>query len=74
MKEFIGESKEVKEKPIGRKDTVTLVFRENRSFDLHISGIVYRFVGRESKIVPASVITSPDFNDQIRELFLVKEA
>lgn len=68
---FYDETVEVK--PM-ETDTVMLVFKEGRSFDLHVDREMYHFNGREEKIVPRSVIVSPDFNDQIKELFLIKEA
>jgi hypothetical protein len=54
-------------------DTVRLVFKELRSFDLHVDRVLYHFNGQEEKTVPRSVLTSPDFNEQVREFFLVRE-
>lgn len=52
---------------------VTIVFKERRSFDLHIGDKVYRFVGQESICVPRSVLTHKDWTEEISDMFIVKE-
>lgn len=56
-----------------KEGDVTLVFKENRAFDLHIGNIVYRFVGQEAIPVPRSVLTHKDFTEEISTYFIVKE-
>jgi len=75
MKKFEEEIREeireeIKEK---KSDNVILIFRELRSFDLHVDRVMYHFHGQDPLEVPRSVIESPDFNDQIKDLFLIKE-
>ncbi len=54
------------------KDTVTLVFKENRKYELHIWNDVYTFWGQEPVEVPRSVLTHKDFHDEIKNLFIIK--
>jgi hypothetical protein len=51
---------------------VTLVFRQNRTYELHIGKEVYTFSGQEHKLVQRSVIDHPDFQN-VRKYFEVKE-
>jgi len=57
----------------GNKDTVTLVFREPRKFELHIGRESYVFSGQEPREVPRSILSHHDFTDEIKNLFLVRE-
>ena len=43
---------------------VSIMFRENRKFDLHVGRDMITFMGRESKKVPASWLKHPDFLQQ----------
>ena len=52
---------------------VTLIFNETRTFELHVDGQVYRFVGQEPVQVPASVLTSPDFHGDVKQYFIVRK-
>lgn len=55
------------------EDFVTLVFKQNRTKELHVGKVVYRFEGPGSKVdVPKSVIAHPDFEGQ-RKYFTIKE-
>jgi hypothetical protein len=56
----------------GKKDTVILVFKQNRKKELHIGRDVYTFWGASSLTVPRSVVEHSDFKNHRRE-FLVKE-
>lgn len=52
---------------------VTLVFKQNRSFELHIGGTIYRFDSHGQVSVPRSILTHKDFTEEIRRYFLIKE-
>ena len=52
--------------------TVEIVYKLNKKKELRIGRIEYVFYGRESKTVPASVITHPDFLGQ-EKYFVIKE-
>lgn len=52
---------------------VEMIFKQNRTFDLHIGRIVYRFEGRQKKRLPKSILNHPDWTNQIARLFVVKE-
>lgn len=54
-------------------DPVDLVFKENRTFELHVNRKLYRFVGRVALPFPRADLNHPDFTDEIKSLFLVKE-
>jgi hypothetical protein len=54
-------------------EMVTLVFKEYRKFELHIGNEVYHFSGNEPVKVPRSVLAHPDFHDDVKQLFVVKE-
>jgi len=59
-------------KDIG-SNQVRLVFKGNRTFELHIGRTLYRFEGRESKYVPKSVLDHKDFTEQIKQYFVIGE-
>lgn len=72
---------ETEEKDIGKneekymssaRDKVTLVFKQYRTFELHIGADVYIFRGNDPVEVPASVIMHKDFTSEIADLFLIK--
>lgn len=72
MKEdkVIGELKVTKVvKP--RDEYCTIVFRQNRTYDLHIGRDVYTFHGMESKRIPKHLLLHSDFL-QASEYFVVK--
>lgn len=62
-------------KPVPRKGGgYLLVFRHNRSFELHIGRDVYAFGPNEAREVPERVVKHPDFAESpVRELFNVRE-
>jgi hypothetical protein len=57
--------------PSVSSDMVTLVFKKNRTKELHVNKKIYRFEGPQAKEVPRSVIEHPDFENQ-RKYFLIK--
>jgi len=52
---------------------VTLVYTKNQTFELHVGGTMYRFTGQNPVAVPRSVLSHPDWTDEISKLFVVKE-
>jgi hypothetical protein len=50
---------------------VTIMFRENRKFDLHIGRNVKTFYGRETKRIPASWLEHEDWQN-VKKYFVVK--
>lgn len=62
-----GEGEEVEE------EEVILTFKENRAYELHIGRQIYRFIGRESKSVPSSVLVHKDFTERISKKFVIRE-
>ena len=58
--------------PAGSSE-VTLTFKQNRTFELHIGRALVRFEGRESKTVPRSYLTHKDFTKQIADQFVIQE-
>lgn len=60
------------EKQIEKKDTVILVFKQNRKFELCVNRIVYFFEGKIPVEVPKSVIQSEQFKQQ-EKYFIIKE-
>ena len=61
------------EKEGEEKKEVSLTFKENRAYELHIGRQIYRFEGRESKIVPRSVLVHKDFTERISKKFVIRE-
>ena len=55
------------------KEEVTLTFKENRSYELHIGRSIYRFKGRESKRVPSSILAHKDFTERVSKKFVIRE-
>ena len=53
------------------KQTVTIRFRENRKFDLHVGREVVVFMGGETKPIPREWLKHPDFV-QVQGYFVVK--
>lgn len=70
MKETITKpvSPERKKEPV---KTVTITFRENRSFDLHIGREIFTFGPRETKPFPVEYLKHRDFIQQ-KSKFIVK--
>ena len=62
-------------KPAPRKaGKYLLIFRHNRSFELHIGRDVYAFGPNQAMEVPERVVKHPDFAESpVRELFNVRE-
>lgn len=53
---------------------INLIFKHNRSYELHIAGrIVARFEPNASMELDSSVLNHPDFTDEVKNLFTVKE-
>jgi len=53
------------------KKMVSVVFRENRKFDLHIGRNMVTFKARERKSIPAAWLKHPDWQN-VAKLFVVK--
>lgn len=53
------------------KQTVSVMFRENRKFDLHVGREIVVFLGRETKEIPREWLCHPDFL-QVGKYFTVK--
>ena len=60
-----------KKKKVGKSKEVTITFRHNRTFELHIGQEVMRFEGRETKQVDKDVLEHPAFI-QARKYFITK--
>lgn len=72
QKKYEQSSKE-KEKIVEKdSENVTLIFKGNRTFELHIGRAMYRFEGRVSKQVPRSVLSHPDFAN-VKKYFVIGE-
>lgn len=69
--EKVGKSSTVNTKKTVSKKTVSLIFRENRKFDLHIGRELMTFGPRERKEVPESWIKHPDFSN-VAKYFVVR--
>jgi len=54
------------------EETINIMFRYNRLFELHIGRVIYRFEGRETKPVPASILTHSDWTKQTAKKFVIK--
>jgi hypothetical protein len=54
-----------------REKMVTITFRDNRKFDLHIGRNMVTFNGRESKPIPSSWLTHGDWQN-VKNYFLIK--
>jgi len=53
------------------KDTVSVIFRENRKFDLHIGRDMVTFKARERKDIPKKWLKHPDWKN-VSKYFVVK--
>lgn len=60
------------ENTVHKEKKVTIMFRENRKFDLHIGRDMITFRGRENKQVPASWLKHRDWTPAISKKFIVK--
>lgn len=61
-----------KDKPVVKKTKeVTVTFRENRKYDLHVGRNMITFLARETKKIPADWLKHPDWK-QASKLFVVK--
>lgn len=65
------EEKKVEKNKSKKEKKVRITFKENRAFELHIGREIYRFSGRESKVVPASLLEHKDFTEQTAMKFVV---
>jgi hypothetical protein len=70
-KEVSGTIKEPEKKKVPKQETVNIIFRQNRKFDLHVGRDMITFRGRESKPIPKSWLKHSDFL-QSKKLFIVK--
>ena len=68
-KSGILEKSEIQKVP--KSETVKVMFRENRKFDLHIGRNVIIFRGRELKTISKEWLKHPDFLQQ-KNKFIVK--
>lgn len=73
-----SESKDIKKvgkdiKKFEASKEIFLMFKENRSFELHAGRKTYRFNGRETLKVPASVLTDKNFTEKTARKFVIKE-
>lgn len=57
-----------------KPEFIILTFRQARSYGLKIGRKYYFFTPNESKKVPVSVLSHPDFTAVIRKNFSIKEA
>lgn len=69
--EFTGVKEVPEEKKVKKKETVTITFKQNRKFDLHVGRNMETFRGRESKAIPKEWLKHPDFK-QVQKYFIVK--
>lgn len=79
MEEF-KQSEKKEEKKIGKElpkfkpsKEVLIRFRYNRSFELHLGRNIFIFNGRESKKMPASILTHKDWTPQVAKKFSIQE-
>jgi hypothetical protein len=70
--EDIKKQTEVEELKKSKKDEVTIMFKQNRSFELHVGRQMIKFSPRETKPVSRSVIEHKDF-EVVKDYFLIKE-
>lgn len=68
-KTFKGLGEYVKENP-----DVSLTFKQNRAFELHVGRRMFRFDGQVTIYVPRWVLKHKDFTKDIKNLFVVKGA
>ena len=61
----------VKKLKVGPKKKLTITFRHNRTFELHIGQEVMRFEGRETKQIDKSILEHPAFI-QAKKYFIIK--
>lgn len=52
--------------------TVKIAYLKNAKYELHVDGEVYTFWGQETMEVPATILSSPDFHDDIKKQFIIK--
>lgn len=72
--EYTGDADEQKRSRRKRAEMptdVTVTFRQNRKYDLHIGREMVTFRGRETKKIPASWVAHKDW-DNVSQLFIVK--
>lgn len=72
-KEDMISSRPVPAKPKKKEpvEMVTIMFKENRKFDLHVGRNMITFRGRVEKKIPASYLEHSDFK-QAASLFIIK--
>lgn len=68
---FSGVKEFLPEKKVKKQETVMIMFRENRKFDLHVGRNMITFKGRENKKIPKNWLKHPDFLQQSKK-FIVK--
>ena len=65
---------EVKKPTQKAKDEIMIMFKENRTFELHIGGAQpIKFEGRQWCKMPRSILSHPDFTDYIKDKFVIQE-
>ena len=55
-----------------KEKSYTIIFKDNRSYDLHIGKSLFKFGPKESKDVPEWVINHKDF-ENASKYFVIKE-
>jgi len=60
-----------KKKKVGPRKSITITFRENRTFELNLGHETMRFEGRETKSVDKELLKHPAFI-QARKYFNIK--
>ena len=70
-KKYLGVEEEPIKKKVPKEETVNIMFRENRKYDLHIGRDMITFRGAEIKPVPKSWLSHRDFQN-VKKLFIVK--
>ena len=71
--QHIDKSNVVGKKPVNVEDKmVSVTFKENRKYDLHIGRNVIVFLARETKEINAKFLTHPDWI-QAKNLFNIKK-
>lgn len=60
-----------KKKKVGSRKSITITFRENRTFELQVGQETMRFEGRETRVVDKELLKHPAFI-QARKYFNIK--
>lgn len=55
------------------EETVSVMFRQNRKYELKLGRKIFIFEGREKKSIPKSLIDHKDFTPIIKKYFVIQE-